>query len=52
MAYMTPWWAFLPFYSTQEERKLLRWTKESLESELKAVIDRLSELERIEKQSA
>jgi flagellar motility protein MotE (MotC chaperone) len=49
---MTPYWAYPPAYTPQEERRFLELQKEELRDELRAVEERLKELEKTEKQTA
>jgi flagellar motility protein MotE (MotC chaperone) len=49
---MSPYWAYPPAYTAREEKRFLEWQKGELEDELKAVEERLKELEKTEKQTA
>ena len=48
---MTPYWAYPPAYTAEEERRFLELQKEELAKELRAVEERLKELEKTEKQT-
>jgi len=51
LCYMTPYWAYPPAYTAEEERRF-ELHKEELGKELRAVEERLKELEKTEKQTA